>query len=283
MADVTNIAGSGHAGDSGAQGGSSGADDTPLLEMKVWGPYACFTRTEASVERVSYECMTPAAARNMLAGVLWKPEFRWEVREIQVLRPIQWATLTRNEVADKAPASGRPRSRYFANESGARKGETQRRVIRSGLVLKDVAYIIRARLVPEPHAYAREKSPWAKYADMFSRRLKKGRCKFQPYFGMREHQAYFGVPDGDEEPVNVTMDLGPMRYDVLYEEHKDGPVRIKKHPTEPGGPLVRVKAMPRVLHFNARLERGVLRVPPLRMMLRAGGVRRPVGMTVEGL
>ena len=251
--------------------------------VKVWGPFACFTRTEASVERVSYECMTPAAARNILHAVLWKPEFRWEVREIRVLNPINWMSIARNEVTVKGPATGKPKARMFANDLGVRRDEVQRRVLRSGLVLTDVAYVILARIVPEPRVYEEEANPVAKYRDMFDKRVRKGRCVWQPYLGMKDHHGFFAAASGSEEAIDLDLELGPMRYDVVYEEESDGPVRVRKHPTERGSTPVRVRASARVVHFDARLESGVLKVPSAAEALSAGGVRRPINMTVEGL
>lgn len=255
--------------------------DDKQVAVKVWGPYACFSRDEASVERVSYEVMTPAAARNILRSIFWKPEFDWEVRQIEVLNPIRWAQIARNEVGDKAtPAMVFKENRYLADDTGARSGETQRRVLRSGVVLADVCYVVRARLALEPHAYHGEHDPLSKYRAMFERRLSKGQCFSQPYLGMRDHHAFFERPDGEEQPQDLTMDLGPMRYDVVYEEHEKGPVRVKKHPTRPGEKKQRVKALPRAVYFNARLERGVMRVPPREMVLKAAGVRNPLGWTI---
>lgn len=256
-----------------------------LAEVKVWGPYACFTRDEAAVERVSYEVMTPAAARNVMRAIFWKPEFDWEVREIVVLKPIRWASMARNEVGDKVGASMARTGGFYADEMGVRKGESARRVQRSGLILRDVCYVIRASLAIEPHAYGRTKDPVRKYRGIFEERLTKGRCFHQPYLGMREHHAFFERPDGEEEPIDVTADLGPMRYDVVYEQHEKGPVRVKDHAGREtkGGVPTRVRAFPKTMYMRGRLEKGVLRVPPRKMMLRAAGIRRPVGWSVEGL
>src|SRR5881397_378094 len=79
--------------------------DYPPLAVKVWGEYACFTRPEMKVERVTYPVMTPSAARGVLEAIFWKPQFRWLVREIAVLRPIAYFSLVRNEVNSKASAS----------------------------------------------------------------------------------------------------------------------------------------------------------------------------------
>lgn len=259
------------------------------VALRVWGPYACFSRPEASVERLSYEIMTPGAARNILRAVYWEPEIDWEVREIRVLSPISWASMARNEVAHKGPSrvtggGGLPNP-YLADDTGARTGETQRRVQRSGTILREVDYVIRASIAVEPHARrGAGNDPLRKARAIFEKRVEIGRCHHQPYLGMREHHAFFARATGDEEAIDLTMPLGPMRYDVVYERDENGPVRVKEHRFRGRGERPeRVKATPKTLFFDSRLERGVMRVPPRRMVFRAGGVRNPVGTTIERL
>ncbi len=205
----------------------------PPLEMKVWGDLACFTRPEMKVERVSYDVMTPSAARGVLEAIFWKPEFDWRVREIWVLRPIRHFSILRNELNSKmshrsAASWQKEGGGYFADED-----RTQRHT----LGLREVAYVIKAEIALRAHA----RDPVAKYRDQFLRRLSRGQCHHTPYLGCREFAADFGEPVIGEHPVEKSDDFGLMLFDLDYA--KDGSGR--------GTPKF----------FKARLESGVLRVP----------------------
>lgn len=205
----------------------------PPLEVKVWGEFACFTRPEMKVERVSYPVMTPSAARGVLEAIFWKPEFSWHVREIQVLNEVRHFSILRNEVNSKASATSargmiEKGNGYYAEEDRAQ---------RHTLALRDVAYIIKADVVLRPHA----NEPEAKYRDQFRRRVTRGTCHHQPCLGCREFTAFFGDPDGSEKPVSLTDDLGRMLFDLDYEEGSSG------------------RGKPRF--FAARLDNGILMVP----------------------
>ncbi|MBA4159638.1 MAG: type I-C CRISPR-associated protein Cas5 [Gemmatimonadetes bacterium] len=210
------------------------------VRLHVWGDYACFTRPEMKVERVSYDVMTPSAARGMLEAVLWKPAIRWEVTRIDVLRPIRWTSVRRNEVGAVAST----RNVVSAMQSGRGmlglyvENERQQR---AGLFLRDVAYVIHARFHLTERA-GREDNP-AKFAEMFRRRAERGQCFNQPYLGCREFSAFFaplppGVPA--PEPIPDSPDLGWMLHDLEYANGS---------------------AVPRF--FRAKLENGVLRVPSM--------------------
>lgn len=199
---------------------------TPL-EVKVWGEYACFTRPEMKVERVSYTVMTPSAARGILEAIFWKPEFSWRVLEIAVLNPIRYFSILRNEVQRKAsPRSAEP---FYADED-----RTQRHT----LGLRDVAYVIRADVALRPHC----KEDPAKFRDQFRRRVQRGQCFHRPALGCREFAAAFGAPDASDHPITepAELDLGLMLFDLKY--------RGKAGPHEPR-------------FFQARLDHGVVRVP----------------------
>jgi CRISPR-associated protein Cas5d len=209
-------------------------DDYRPLEVKVWGEFACFTRPEMKVERVSYPVMTPSAARGVLEAIFWKPQFRWLVREIAVLKPISYFSILRNEVNSRASeAVGRRRvsggEGYFSEEDRAQ---------RNTLGLRDVAYVVRADV--EVRAGIGEDA--AKFRDQFRRRVQRGQCFHQPYLGCREFTAYFAPAERDLAPIDRTEDLGRMLFDLDYEPGGDGR----------GSPCF----------FNARLDRGVLQVPP---------------------
>jgi CRISPR-associated protein Cas5d len=209
--------------------------DNPLT-VKVWGDWACFTRPEMKVERVSYPVMTPSAARGVLEAIFWKPEFFWRIREIQVLRPIRYYSILRNEVkltASHRSAMGWSKTGggYFADEDRAQ---------RHTLALREVAYVIKADQVLKPHADA---DP-AKYRDQFRRRVARGQYYHAPYLGCREFSARFGDSVESDRPLPLEMDLGLMLFDLDYQHDDLG--RGKR-----GKPKF----------FQAQLDRGIMTVP----------------------
>lgn len=206
---------------------------TPL-QVKVWGEFACYTRPEMKVERVTYPVMTPSAARGVLEAIFWKPEFRWQVESVAVLRPIRYASILRNEINTRQSE----RSARAWQHTGEGYDSAADRTQRHTLALRDVAYIITAQIVLQPHADA----DVAKYRDQFRRRVAGGRCFATPFLGCREFSASFSEPDGDERPIDLTDELGPMLLDLDYASDRSG------------------RGTPRF--FDARIERGVLRVPP---------------------
>jgi CRISPR-associated protein Cas5d len=212
-----------------------------VLRLKVWGDRACFTRPEMKVERVSYDVMTPSAARGALDAVLWRPEMRWVVTQIDVLAPIRWDSVRRNEVRDRVPTdsvvaamrAGRGRLGLYVDDGDQRQQ-------RAGLILRDVAYTIHAQIVLT--ARAGPADTLVKYREMFLRRAEKGQCFHRPYLGCREFPAEFTpLPDTRAlpEPWDETRDLGWLLHDFDYREGT---------------------AEPRF--FRARLEHGRLMVPP---------------------
>ena len=207
----------------------------PALEVKVWGDFACFTRPEMKVERVSYPVMTPSAARGVLEAIFWKPEFRWEVEEILVLNPIRYFSILRNEVNTRA--SYRAAQGWAA--SGGHFVASEDRSQRHTLALRDVAYVIRARPVVRPGV----SDGVAKYRDQFRRRVAAGRCYSMPYLGCREFTAFFEPPAGDERPIDISDGLGRMLWDLDYAPDLSGDARPH--------------------FFDARLAGGVLHVPPI--------------------
>jgi CRISPR-associated protein Cas5d len=208
--------------------------DYPSLAVRVWGDFACFTRPEMKVERVTYPTPTPSAARGVLEAIFWKPEIRWHVREIWLLRPIHYVSLLRNEVNSRASV----RSAQGWERNGGGYVATADRAQRHTLALRDVDYLIRADIEVLPHAGAVDV---AKYRDQFRRRVRQGRCFTRPYLGCREFSAHFDEPAGDEQPVPVSMDLGRMLYDLAYESDGRG----------------------QPIFFEAALANGVLAVPAL--------------------
>ncbi len=228
--------------------------------LEVWGDYACFTRPEMKVERVSYDVMTPSAARAIFEAILWKPAIRWNVVKIEVLNPIKWISVRRNEVGKTVPA---PTAKQMAGVLGTPMGifiEDERQQ-RAGLFLRDVRYRIHGYFdfippdqrkenrsaLPELWADAQEQAgivkmdeTAAKYAAMFERRAKKGQCFHRPYLGCREFACDFRLIDPQEEPVesiNETRDLGYMLYDMDFKQDINNPPP---------------------LFFRAQMERGII-------------------------
>ena len=183
--------------------------------LEVSGDFACFTRPEMKVERVSYDVMTPSSARSVFEAILWKPAIRWEVKRIEVLKPIRWISVRRNEVASKASVRNAQTAMAAGKGNLALYIEEDRQQ-RAGLFLRDVAYRIHAELVPVGDD---ARSNPAKYREMFQRRAEKGQCVNQPYLGCREFAARFRLVDqpGDDIPaIDETRDLGWMLFDMDF-------------------------------------------------------------------
>jgi CRISPR-associated protein Cas5d len=176
------------------------------FRLKVWGRNACFTRTEMKVERVSYDVMTPSAARGILEAILWKPAIRWKVMQIDVLNPIKWESVRRNEVG--VVMSSRTNGIFIEDQ----------RQQRAGLFLRDVAYTIHAYF--EMTEESGIKDNVVKFTEMFIRRAEKGQCFYRPYLGCREFAAEFEVFTNGKplpEPISVSRDLGWMLYDMQHD------------------------------------------------------------------
>lgn len=192
------------------------SEDQNRVRVRVWGDYACFTRPEMKVERVSYDVMTPSSARGILEAILWKPAIRWQIEQIDVLRPICWTSVRRNEVG--AVVSTRNVTTAMEKGSGNLGMYVEEdRQQRAGLFLKDVDYLIRGRFLMTDKA-GPEDTP-VKFAEMFHRRAEKGQCFNQPYLGCREFTAHFEWVEPDVAqpvPINETRELGYMLYDLDY-------------------------------------------------------------------
>lgn len=177
------------------------------FRLKVWGRNACFTRPEMKVERVSYDVMTPSAARGVFEAILWKPAIRWKITQIDVLNPIKWESVRRNEVGSVMS----PRANGLFIE--------EQRQQRAGLLLRDVAYAIHAYFELTDKAGAGDTK--VKFQEIFLRRAKKGQCFHRPYLGCREFAADFEVFINGKtlpEPISDTCDLGWMLYDMDFRD-----------------------------------------------------------------
>ena len=158
------------------------------ISLEVWGGYACFTRPELKTERVSYDVMTPSAARGLLESIYWHPGLRWVIDRIHICAPIRFTNLRRNEVKSTASA----RSARTVMERG--KGElylvtSQDIQQRASMLLRDVRYVIDAHFDMTDQASASDND--GKFQDIVKRRIKRGQFYSQPYFGCREFPAHF--------------------------------------------------------------------------------------------
>jgi CRISPR-associated protein Cas5d len=189
------------------------------IRLLVSGNYACFTRPEMKVERVSYDVMTPSAARGILEAIYWKPAIRWVVDRIRVLKLIRFETIRRNELGHKIPAG----SAQTAMNRGRAEVQTiieDDRQQRASTVLRHVAYVIEAHFELTPLAGPEDNE--GKHLDGFNRRARKGQSFHQPYLGCREFPADFRLLDDGEQPEDTLppdhrdRDLGFMLHDIDF-------------------------------------------------------------------
>lgn len=205
--------------------------------LEVWGDYACFTRPEFKVERVSYEVITPSAARAIFEAIFWKPAIKWIITKIEVLNPITWTNIRRNEVgalASKSPI-------YIEDK----------RQQKNALILKNVRYRIWATMKYIPVEQRDNNNTTdgshesaGKYLAMFERRASKGQYFHQPYLGCREFAANFRLIDYRNStltpPIQESKDMQYMLYDMDFEKNNEKPAPI---------------------YFKAMMEHGVINVP----------------------
>lgn len=219
------------------------------IALRTWGPYACFTRPEMKVERVSYDVMTPSAARGILEAIYWKPAIRWRIERIHVLAPIRFTNIRRNELAGKIPVRNIQQAMRDPDWPLYTFIEEERQQ-RASMVLQEVDYVIEASFditqkagVREPGALddSDDRAP-GKHQAVFKRRAESGQCFCQPCFGTREFPASFswieknGIPSS---PLKGEQDLGWMLHDIDFDSG----------------------AEPRF--YRAVMRNGVIVVPPL--------------------
>ncbi|WP_029009609.1 type I-C CRISPR-associated protein Cas5c [Azospirillum halopraeferens] len=212
------------------------------IKLRVSGPRACFTRPEMKVERVSYDVITPSAARGILEAIHWKPAIRWAIDRIHVLAPIRFQSIRRNEVGHKVPVANVRRAMKAGTPDGLHHDAAADRQQRAATILVHVDYVIEAHFTLTPKA-GPDDNP-GKHLDMFNRRAAAGQCFHQPCLGTREFPADFELLEGAVPPHALPddqrdRDLGWMLLDINH----DG-----------GGES---------LFFRAALRNGVLDVPPL--------------------
>ncbi len=208
------------------------------IRLRVSGDYACFTRPEMKVERVSYDVMTPSAARGILEAIHWKPAIRWVIDEIHVLKPIRFQSIRRNEVGHKAPASTLKSAMRRGSLDGVQLLADEDRQQRAATVLVDVDYVITAHFELTPRAGPDDNE--GKHLDTFNRRAERGQCFHQPCLGTREFPANFELLPPDAPPqgtIAETRDLGFMLWDIDHARDRAS------------------------MFFRAQLEQGVMKVP----------------------
>jgi len=231
------------------------------ITVEVWGDFACFTRPETKVERFSYPVMTPSAARGVLDAIYAKPEeFGWRVDRIEVLNPIKFIALRRNEVKEKISTNAVKKAMAGGDGPLILCDATQEitgsdmmgRTQRQTMALRDVRYRIYAHIHPRQAATDRLRA----LEEQAARRITGGKCFYQPYLGCREFVAYFEPVAGEDQPVAESVDIGWMLYDVFDLDQ-----------------VICDEARPFISLFQARLEKGILVVPAWESDL----VRKPMG------
>ena len=208
------------------------------IRLKVSGEYACFTRPEMKVERVSYDVMTPSAARGILEAIHWKPAILWVIDEIHALKPIRFQSIRRNEVGSKAPAGKLKSAMKAGSIDGLQLLVDEDRQQRAAMVLYDVAYVIAAHF--ELTSRAGPDDNEGKHLDIFNRRAARGQCFNQPCLGTREFPADFELLPADAPmpaAITETRDLGFMLWDIDHAHDRAS------------------------MFFRAKLENGVMKVP----------------------
>lgn len=188
------------------------------IKLHVWGDYACFTRPEMKVERVSYDVMTPSAARGILEAIHWKPAVRWVIDRIHVLKPVRFDNIRRNEVGAKVSEYNARAAERSGDLSMLGMDVTAERQQRAMLALRDVSYGIEAHF--EMTSKAGPGDNPGKHRDMFLRRAEKGQCFHRPCLGVREFAADFEAveifPETSLPPESRDRDLGWMLHDIDY-------------------------------------------------------------------
>lgn len=186
------------------------------IKVEVWGDYACFSRPELKSERSSYDCITPSAARGILDAIMWHPGLVWVIDKIYILSPIEFTNIRRNEINSKVIC--RNVQKVMIGKTAELFIDTKTDILqRSATVLKNVHYVIEAHF--DMTDKANQSDNPAKFQEMMKRRLCKGQCYHQPYFGCREFPAKFRRWEFDTVPtVDITTDLGLMLYDMDYSD-----------------------------------------------------------------
>ena len=188
------------------------------VKLRVWGDYACFTRPEMKVERVSYDVMTPSAARGILEAIHWKPAIAWKVDRIHVIKSIRFDNIRRNELAGKI-SEQKIKQAMDGKDVALCQLITEERQQRASMILKNVEYVIEAHFEMTKKVGAEDNE--AKHLDIATRRMKQGQSFHQPYFGCREFPVNFELIENDADMpescyAGKTKDLGWMLWDIDF-------------------------------------------------------------------
>jgi CRISPR-associated protein Cas5d len=227
------------------------------IRLKIWADYACFTRPEMKVERVSYDVITPSAARGVLEAIYWKPQVRWVIERLHVLKPIRFTNLRRNEVSSKASAGNARQAMSGKSTEPLSLFIEETRQQRAATILTDVAYVIEARF-----ALLDDSDPIEKHYNIFKRRAERGQYFHHPYLGCREFPCDFEWIDGEIPQSELTgqQDLGYILHDIEFR-----PSKGKTADTICGHTGERRDTLPHF--FRATMRNGVIDVPPLESAL----------------
>lgn len=228
------------------------------IDITVWGEYACFTRPEFKVERVSYPVITPAAARGILEAIYWKPQVRYCIQRIGVLRQGSQTTILRNEITSRQsemPKKSSPTNHYLIAET--------ERVQRTSLILQNIAYRIHAWI-----ELRNGETNIGKHLDCLRRRVERGQCHHTPYLGCREFAAYFEQANDGRDRPDSTLDIpiGTMLFDTAYiedesryPESKDNRLEFWRHDRNREPRIA--KGFAKHVLFDAEVVNGWLKVP----------------------
>jgi CRISPR-associated protein Cas5d len=186
------------------------------VTIRVWGDYACFTRPEMKVERVTYDVITPSAARGVLEAIHWKPAIKWVIDEIHICKPIELSNIARNERKSIIPNPSKNALKGEEVTIIQSKGLQEDILQRTTIMLVNVEYVIKAHF--EMTEKCGDEDTQEKHYNIFLRRARKGQCFNQPYLGCREFSANFSLIENEEiSAINETRELGYMLYDIDFE------------------------------------------------------------------
>ena len=232
-------------------------DMDDVVEVVAYGNFACFTRSESKIDRVTYDAPTPSACRGILAAIYCEPkEFWYEIIEIDVLKPIRRMSMVRNEVKKKTPA-----------RNVASMNVDAERTQRNTTYLTDVAYRIVARIHPRETYrpdHTREDNV-RKLKGEFERRVRLGKCFWQPYLGLRECLAFFRPPTGDDVPIDESAEFGTTLYDV-FDPKNCVPLNTDSKATETCRPVA--------TYFDSKMVDGRIRVPSRYEIMKRAGIEQ---------
>lgn len=190
------------------------------IKLHVWGARALFSRPEMKVERVSYDVITPSAARGILEAIHWKPQMVWRIQRLRVLNPIRFESIRRNEVGSKIPAGKIASAMRAGSTDGLALHVDEDRQQRAATLLKDVAYVIEARIELTAKGRADPAESVQKHVEMARRRIEKGQYFHHPYLGTREFACDFALVEGEPPAPHESLigerDLGWMALDLDY-------------------------------------------------------------------